>query len=371
MFKSTGPAAPLSHGHSTVACQRRHNAQSSPTSKPTANSHDVANATARATTQHGACLRTTTSGVHKHAKATEGSHDPSGRPKSAYASSISKCSPSTPSKAKARGHPRTRVCKPPETSRASTLLHDASRETRRPACQCQVQGQAAPSLPQKGGPLRVITSHQRPSSPGGHHRAESSVRSNTQLAKDRHNKPEVRANVGNRVTAISKADVTQCARQPSPRDAVIKSVVNRPEATLLRPHSSPTHAKRPAVDSEQGPCVPSQDSQTGNKRAEGPHNIGAQRTSRRKRPFRLLSQKDRAARSYDTPEISETISPTGGHDVNQPARYLSSASQSMSGPPGLSSSATTPRPSQQSAESGAAEPNTEVQNAKLTLRRKR
>ena len=406
MPNSAGPAAPLSHGHSTVACPRRHNAQSSPKSKATADSHDVANATARATTQHGACLRTTTSGVHKHARATKRSRGPTGQPKSAYASGISKSSTHTPSKAKARWRSQPRVYQPPETSRASTLLHNVSRETGRPAYQCQVQKHATPSLPQKGGPQRAIAGHQWPSSPGRHHRARSSKRGDAQLARSHHNKPKVQANVDDKVAAILSASVTPCARERSPdaatyrqraarnsrewaprerererprghrrqqppQEGVIRSEVSGPEATSRRctpdAYSSPARAKRPAVNFKQGPLVSSQDSQTGNKRAVRPYNIRAQQTSRRKRPCMLLLQKDRAARSYSTTEIEKAISQKGSHDANLPAKCLSNASVGKSKPLGLSSSATTPCPNQQSAESSVAEPNTEVQRAKISL----
>ena len=162
-----------------------------------ADSHDLANATSRATPQDGACLRTTTSSIHKHARATKRPRGPPSQPTSAYASGISMGSPHAVSKAEARWRSQPRFCQPPETSRASTPPHDASRETRRSACQCQLKECSAPSLLQKGGPQRAIAGHQRPSSPGRRHRARSSMRSNAQLANDRHNKPEVRANFGN------------------------------------------------------------------------------------------------------------------------------------------------------------------------------
>ena len=249
----------------------------------------------------------------------------------------------------------------------------------------------------------------RPSSPGRQRQAGPSKRGNAQLARGRQNKPKVQARVGDKVAAILSANVPPCTRerspdaaphrrrtasnfreraprgrarkrlriryrQPSPQEGVIKDKVSRHEATFRQcmpdAYSSPARAKHPAVKFEQRPHVSSHDSQADNRRAERPHRTRAQRTSRRKRPNILLSQRNRTARSYSTPEIKKITSPRSGRDVNQPNLYLSNASHSMSRPPGLSSRATSPRPNQQPVESSVGKPNTEVQRAKISLRQK-
>ena len=160
-------------------------------------------------------------------------------------------------------------------------------------------------------------------------------------------------------------------RQPSPQEGVVKEKVSRPEATFRRcpPNacSSPARAKRPAVDDKQGPHVPRHDSRAKNKRAERPRSIRAQRTSRRKRPNMLMLQKDRAARSCNTPEIEKVISPKGGNDVDQPAsptRLITSRDPQDSVPEQQHRILTN------NAESSVTEPNTEVQRAKMTLQQK-
>ena len=170
--QQTGPAAPLSQEHEAIAGLRRPNTRLLSKRKARSGTHYVADATLSAAPQHGVCLRTTTSSVHKHARAAMGLCSPFGQPKSAHPSGNSKDGRRAPSRTQARwrsqpksDHPAKR---PPKASRAGTPSHDACRETHKPSEHCYQR--MAPSLLPGGRPHRA-RGHQRPGRPGRQYRA--------------------------------------------------------------------------------------------------------------------------------------------------------------------------------------------------------
>ena len=305
VFNLAGPAAPLSHGHSTVACL------AGTTCVPVRRARPRPIHMTSRTPQSG---RPHSMG-HVFAQQRRASTSTPKRPRDPAVRQVSLSPPTRGATSRA-----TLTCllkrKPdggqgPETSQASTPPHDASQETRRSAS--HRQRRTAPSLPQKGGPHRA-TGHQRPSSPGRQYRAGPDRRDDAQLARGRYSKPKEQATFEDRVAATSSASVPSCAGERSPDAApglhrtasssrrctpqgrkrerphvrrrhssllegVGKSKVSWPGVTVRQctPNacSTPAHAKFPADDIEHGPNVSGHDSQADNKHARSPHSIKA------------------------------------------------------------------------------------------------
>ena len=319
MPQPAGPAALLSQEHKAISGLRRPQANPLATGKAKSSTHYVANATLSAAPQHGVCLRTTTSSVHKRARASMEFCSPFAQPKSAYPSGYSKdsrCAPSRP-QAKWRSPPKNNhlAKRPPKVSRAGTPSHDACRETHKPSEHCYQR--TAPSLLPGG--------HQRPGRPGRQYRAiAESERQNvaTAVASSGYRMPSKMQTVnGYKVASKSYASVPSrecspdaapslrrtirdnkhCAphnnerehqrgpcRQASSREDTSASLTNQPTATARQfkrgpqPDFSPSSNSLPADEVEHGPGNSDNDSRAEMARARGPHSKRVRLESRQR-----------------------------------------------------------------------------------------